>query len=549
MPVNSRVRSGTFALSPEMLNVVVVLFILSAHNRTMFSRAASLATESLTLVYLAIMAFGLTLAIITLLSYFGLRWLQKIALAALLILSALTAFYTDSLGAIFDEELVNNILTTHPSEGAPLINPAMIGSVLLLGVLPAILVLICPLKRRGLVRNTLAWGVTILIGLGCFAGAKALGYKAFVQVSRGEMNSVTYALQPGAFLVATTSLLENRWKVWGLPFTLIGLDARRGAKIAKAPKPVVLFLVVGETARAQNQQIDGYVRETNPQLSKRDILNFGPATSCATSTIPSLRCMFSKFDRVEMSYVKFATHENLLDIAAHAKIGVEWYDNDWTFAEGGVTDRIKVERLYQRHDLAACVSGECDDAVFFDFMDQVIAQTTTDKLVVIHLVGSHFPYYRRYPAAFEVFKPACNSPVLSTCTPQEIINAYDNSIRYTDYILAHFIDTLSQQTKITPALIYTSDHGESLGENGVFLHSAPRSMAPPEQTSVPFFLWLSQPYIQAFNVDMPCLRQKATAAVAGATTSHDNFFSTALGLLDIQTAEHKAALDLTAGCM
>jgi lipid A ethanolaminephosphotransferase len=332
------------------------------------------------------------------------------------------------------------------------------------------------------------------------------------------------------------------------------LDAQRGAKISNAAKPVVLFLVVGETARAQNQQIDGYERETNPLLSKLDILNFGPATSCATSTIPSLRCLFSKFGRDQMSYVKFATHENLLDIAAHAKIAVEWYDNDWTFAEGGVTDRIKVERLYQRHDLAACVSGECDDAVFFDFLNKVIAQTTSDKLVVIHLVGSHFPYYRRYPAAFEVFKPACNSPVLESCTPQEIINAYDNSIRYTDYILAHFMETLRQQTQIIPALIYTSDHGESLGEGGVFLHSAPLSIAPPEQTTVPFFLWLSQPYIQTFGVNMTCLQQKAAAAISSAaagaaTTSHDNFFPTALGLLDIQTTERKPELDLTAGCL
>lgn len=187
--------------------------------------------------------------------------------------------------------------------------------------------------------------------------------------------------------------------------------------------------------------------------------------------------------------------------------------------------------------------------MFFDFLDKVIAQTTRDKLVMIHLVGSHFPYHRRYPRAFEVFKPACNSPVIDTCTPQEIVNAYDNSIRYTDYVLAHFIETLTQQTQITPALIYTSDHGESLGEGGVYLHSAPLSMAPPEQTTVPFFLWLSQPYIQAFNVNMPCLRQKAAAAVSSTTTSHDNFFPTALGLLDIQTAERKPALDLMAGCM
>ncbi|WP_426033520.1 sulfatase-like hydrolase/transferase [Cypionkella sp. TWP1-2-1b2] len=206
--------------------------------------------------------------------------------------------------------------------------------------------------------------------------------------------------------------------------------------------------------------------------------------------------MFSKFGRDQMRYVKFATHENLLDIAAHAKIGVEWHDNDWTFAEGGVGDRIKVDRLYQRHDLAACVSGECDDAVFFDFMDQVIAQTASDKLMVIHLVGRHFPYHHRYPSAFEAFKPACNSPVLDTCMPQEIVNDYDNSIRYTDDVLAHFIETLTQQTQITSALIYTSDHGEALGEGGAYLHSTPLSMAPPEQTRCRFSCGFPNPALR-----------------------------------------------------
>lgn len=538
-----KIRSRLFPLNPEILNAVVVLFILIVNNQTMFSRAAKLSSLNSTLIFLAVMAFGLTLAIVTLFSYFGWVWLQKIGLVTLLILSAVTAHYTDTLGAIFDEEMVNNIISTHPSEGAALVNFSMLLAAMLYGVLPAIFVLICPVKKRGWLRNTAVWIITIILSLGLFSAGKALGYKDFVQVSRGEMNSVTYALQPSAFLVASISLLKDRWKVWGVPFTQIGLDAVRGSSSRNASKPVVLFLVVGETARSENHELDGYSRQTNPLLSNLDIVNLGPSTACATSTIPALRCLFSKFSKDEINYVKFATHENLLDVAAHAGISVEWYDNDWTFAEGGVTNRIKVDRLYSRTDLDACSSGECDDAVFFDVFDKVIAETSQSKLVVIHLVGSHFPYYRRYPAEFEIFKPACNSPVLSTCTPDEIVNAYDNSIRYTDFVLSKFIEKLKNQNKIASALLYTSDHGESLGEGGVYLHSAPIAAAPHQQTSVPFFVWMSPSYRTALDIGIDCLKKKA-----GAGVSHDNFFHTALGLLDVKTAERDSKLDLTDGC-
>ena len=530
-------------ISPETLNAIVAIYILVFHNKTMFSRASMVSSDFTTLSLFAILTLCITFLIISVFSYFGFIWIQKLGLIFMLILSSITSYYTESLGIIFDEEMVNNVLSTNATEGAALISVWMIVSILLHGVLPASLVLACQIKRRHWIKNNLIWISTIIVGILSFKVVLSTGHASFVKISRGDMNSITYALQPSAFLVSAGGLVKDRWRVWGMPFLTVGADAKQGIRIEKSAKPVVLFLIVGETARSQNQQLDGYKRETNPRLSTIELTNFGPTAACATSTIPALRCMFSKFNGNDISYEKFATHENLLDVFEHADLQVEWYDNDWTFAEGGVTNRIEVNRLFKRNDLEACKSGECYDSVFFDFFDQVIAETVRSKVVVIHLVGSHFPYYRRYPLSHEVFTPSCKSPVLSDCSPEEIVNAYDNSIRYTDFIISEFIEKLDTQNNIVPALVYTSDHGESLGEDGLYLHSTPMGSAPLQQTQVPFFIWMSAAYQQTMGVDTECLKLKAQSQ-----TSHDNFFHTALGLMDVQTTERLANLDLLEGC-
>ena len=536
-----------FALSPELLNLIVVLYILAVQNRTLFARIADLAPDPATLALLILMTFGLTLASVTLFTCFGAVWLHKLALAALLILSAITAWFTDTLGAVFDEQTVNAVYATNGGEISALTNSDIVLYACLTGLLPALIVLALPVKRRGLIRNGLIWLATFVLGLAVFVGARQIGHEGFNRATRGEVASVSYALQPAAFLVGSAKLLIDQWQILGLPFQQIGLDAKTGGLAARSGKPNVVFLVVGEAARSENHQIDGYDRPTNPMLSRADIVNFGPATSCNTSTIPSLRCMFSRAGRSDTRYVTFATTENLLDVAAHAGVAVEWYDNDWTYSGAGVATRIAVDRLYQRDDPAFCQTGgqtgECLDTIFLPVLDQVIAETTGPKLVVFHLAGSHFPYVRRYPPDFATFAPACTATSAADCTPAEIVNAYDNSIRFTDLVLGRMIQTLSHQDRITASILYTSDHGESLGENGVFMHSAPLASAPKQQTTVPFFLWFSPAARAAMDLNIPCLQAKANG-----TISHDNLFPTVLGLLDIQTRDRNPVLDLTSGC-
>ncbi len=533
----------TYRVAPEVLNVSVVCFMMLVHNQTMFERLSKLAPTGGAFILVGLMAFGVTLAFVTLLSFFPVPLFQKVVLGLLLILSSITAHFTDHLGAVFDDELVNNIFHTDFGEGSALVSSSLVFYIILTGVLPALVVFLLPVRRRSFGKNTLIWVGTLLASLVVFYGARMADHDAKAQITRGQMYSITYALQPGAFLVASTNLLIDQARILGVPFTRIGLDAKPGPLATQSPKPVVVFLVMGEAARAMNHQIDGYDRATNPLLSQTDIVNLGSASSCDTSTIPSLRCMFSRFTQAQISFVRFATYENLLDVVAHAGMGVEWYDNDWTPSGAGVAARIKVTKLFQSIDMPECSQGECTDNIFFKVLDQVIAKADGPKLVVLHLAGSHFPYSRRYPPEFEVFKPFCAGSVVGGCTIEELVNAYDNSLLYTDFVLHHLIDTLSHQDKIAASVIYTSDHGESLGENGIFMHSAPLMVAPKEQTTVPFFLWFSPAYTAAFHVKADCIRAKSAGHI-----SHDNVFSTVLGMLDIQTSETDPALNLMQGC-
>jgi lipid A ethanolaminephosphotransferase len=165
--------------------------------------------------------------------------------------------------------------------------------------------------------------------------------------------------------------------------------------------------------------------------------------------------------------------------------------------------------------------------------------------VVLHMKGSHGPaYYRRYPAQFEAFTPACNTGELADCERQAVVNAYDNTIRYTDHVLAQVIRLLRHNAeRFDTGLLYVSDHGESLGENGLYLHGLPYAIAPTEQTHVPMLLWLSSGMRQHFGLDDRCLR-----ANANKPHSHDHLFHSIVGLLDVQTSAYNADKDLFRAC-
>ncbi|OYZ83371.1 MAG: hypothetical protein B7Y03_09585 [Polaromonas sp. 24-62-144] len=341
-------------------------------------------------------------------------------------------------------------------------------------------------------------------------------------------------------------MVSNLWgsgKRVNLPKIPVAADAHLGASWSGRTKPVMFVMVVGETARAQNFSLNGYARNTNPLLSKLDVINFSHATACGTSTEVSLPCMFSSFGRANYDEEKILSHESVLHVLARAGFKVLWRDNQSGCK--GVCEGLAVDQLDKAGIEALCAEGQCFDEVLLSGMEGIARDATGNLFVVMHQLGSHGPaYFKRYPAAFKQFSPACENEDLRNCTVAEIVNAYDNSLLYTDFFLSKVIDFLTRsETKYDTAMLYVSDHGESLGDKGLYLHGMPYSIAPDVQKQVPFLVWLSPGFRRSFGIDEACLRSRANEAV-----SHDNLFYSILGALDIQTTAYRRALDIFAPC-
>jgi len=253
--------------------------------------------------------------------------------------------------------------------------------------------------------------------------------------------------------------------------------------------------------------------------------------------------MFSHFGRARYDEEKILTHESVLHVLARAGVKVLWRDNQSGCK--GVCDGLQVEQMDQARVESLCKDGQCLDEILLRGMDQVLRDHHGNLLVVMHQLGSHGPaYFKRYPLVFKQFKPACESEDLRVCSAAEIVNAYDNSLLYTDFVLGKVIDFLDQAQKThDTAMIYVSDHGESLGEGGLYLHGMPWAIAPDVQTHVPFVMWLSPALRRSFGLGADCLRAQAKLPA-----SHDNLFHSLLGYFDVQTEAYDRRLDLFAAC-
>jgi lipid A ethanolaminephosphotransferase len=304
-----------------------------------------------------------------------------------------------------------------------------------------------------------------------------------------------------------------------------------------------MVVVVGETARAANFSLNGYARETNPELAARGVINFEQASSCGTATAVSVPCMFQNVGRDGYKDSMANSREGLLDVLQRAGVGVLWRDNNSGCK--GACVREPYEDVSHIEVDAMCDPGECHDEVLLNGLQAYLDSLNHDAVIVLHMKGSHGPaYYKRYPAAFEKFTPVCKSNQLDRCQQAEIVNAYDNSLLYTDHVLAKTIDLLQHNSqRLDTGMLYLSDHGESLGENGIYLHGLPYAMAPSEQTHIPMLMWMSSGLEKRQGIAASCLEAKGKQPV-----SQDNLFHSVLGLMDVHTEAYHADLDLFRSC-
>ena len=470
------------------------------------------------------------------------RFIGKGLVALVLLIAAVSSYFMDTYGVHIDRTMLVNVMLTDRREAADYFTAALFGHLFLFALLPILVLALLPVVRRPLKRELFR---RLLVCLGCVllvAVSFGAQYKELVSLFRnhGELRNLINPVGP---VRAAVSLARKQWGERDIVVQPIGTDARL---LSHEGKPRLLVLVVGETARAMNFGLNGYGRDTTPELRRRGVINFPDVAACGTSTAVSLPCMFSMFPRSEYTERKGKEYENLVDVLRRAGVQVIWRDND-SGGSKGVADRVGEEKLYNAYVEGICNEGGCYDDILLRDIDEKLAglEPGRDVLLVLHQKGSHGPsYYLRYPPKFASFVPECRSSELQQCTQEEIINTYDNTILYTDLMLSRVMDLLERyRSRYDGAMLYVSDHGESLGEYGLYLHGVPYMVAPDEQTQVPMVMWFEGDAARNFGINADAIRQ-----ISGKQYSHDNLFHSVLGLMGVETSVYEKSLDIFASC-
>ncbi|MGS3446583.1 phosphoethanolamine transferase EptA [Klebsiella electrica] len=469
--------------------------------------------------------------------------LDRLVISLFILLSASAQYFIWTFGVVIDRAMITNILDTTPAESFALMSVKMVLTLGLSGVLMVALAWWIKIsKAKTLWRSIAVRLLNILVSALLIILVAALFYKDYASVFRNNKELVK-SLSPSNSIVAINSWYAHN-QMDNLPLVKIGEDAVQKPEMHSGPRKNLTILVLGETSRAQNFSLGGYDRETNPRLKQDDVIYFANTTSCGTATAVSVPCMFSNMPRAHYDEELAHHQEGVLDILQRAGVRVLWNDNDGGCK--GACDRVPHQNVTDLNLTGQCIDGECYDEVLFHNLENYIDNLQQDGIIVLHTIGSHGPtYYNRYPAEFKKFTPTCDTNEIQSCTQQQLTNTYDNTILYIDYMVDKTIKLLqSKQDKFTTSLVYLSDHGESLGENGVYLHGLPWSIAPETQKHVPMLIWLSPDYQQRYGVSSQCLQQRAKTA----PYSQDNLFSTLLGLLGVNTHEYQAADDILTPC-
>lgn len=448
------------------------------------------------------------------------RWVLSIIVVS----AAWAAFYMDEFGVIIDHVMLDNAAKTDTAEIMGLLSWGFFIKMMLLGVIPAwVLIKLVPARfyQRDAFKIRMTQIGLLLLGMILVVIPCSADYATFIR----EHKMVRMYANPTFFhysLVKWTSKKLFTRSITGLQKTAI--DA---VNVEADQHHELIIMVVGETARFDRFSLNGYARETNPRLSKENVVSFKQVTSCGTSTGVSVPCMFSMLTRKQYDEDKALHMENALDVLNRKGVKVLWRDNNSD--SKGVALRVPYEDFRSPAHNPVCDDNECRDVGMLSGLDKFVEKNKDhDILIVLHQMGNHGPeYYRRYPDAFKKFTPICKTGRLSECTQQEVDNSYDNAILYTDYFLSEVIQFLKKyDDKRETAMLYVADHGESLGEHGIYLHAAPYMIAPKEQTHVPSILWVGQHFDYQLSQVRPYENYRL---------SHDDVFCTLLTAYELKS--------------
>lgn len=483
-----------------------------------------------------------TILINILLTLIAWPWVGRVLIGIVLVISSIVTYFTSAYGVMIDRVMIRNVFETDMSEAFELINPSLLLYLLLLGVLPLLLLIRVRIEfaswRRELTRKAL-----VMLASGVAIAAIAFSFNEDYAALLRNHRELRQMLTPLNYFAALQGYAKEMDRASG-PREIVGGDAVRSSSWPVSKRKTLLVIVLGETARTANFSLGGYARPTNPELAGKNVVFYRNVESCGTSTSVSLPCMFSGLDRDHFSEKAAAKRESLLKLVARAGLAVLWRENNSGCK--GTCEGVETEILSTKQISGLCRDGECWDEVLLEGLQERLDREKRDLVIVLHQKGSHGPaYYLRYPDRFAVFQPACQTSDLGSCSQEEITNAYDNSILYTDHVLTRIIGLLENNSKrFDSSMIYVSDHGESLGEKGLYLHGIPFLLAPEEQKKVPMVFWASAGFRRRLGLKKGCLEANADVPY-----SHDHFYHSVLGLLRIETAVYRPELDVFRPCI
>jgi len=523
-------------LTQPKLIISTVIFLILFDNYTFFINTLKIYPLGLDnigfLISLVFLLIALNIFLFTLLSS---KYTTKPILITVVLVSSLTNYFMNSYHIIIDDNMIRNTLQTNLNESMDLLSIKQLIYLLILGVIPAIFIYKSKIEYRSLNEELISKAKTILLSLLIIIVSIMIFSKYYTSFVR-EHKPLRFSINPTYWIYSIGKYVGLTFSSGEIIVKPIGVDAK---VIKSSSKNKIIIMVVGEAVRADHLSLNGYKKETNPLLKKENIINFSNTYSCGTSTAESVPCMFSIFDKADYSYKKGISNENILDVLNHTNdISILWRDNNSD--SKGVALRVSYQYYKTAQNNTICIEGECRDEGMLVGLDKYIEKNRgKDILIILHQMGNHGPaYYKRYTKDFEKFKPVCKTNQLEQCTKNEISNAYDNALLYTDYFLSKTINLLKKYDKThETAMIYMSDHGESLGENGVYLHGLPYFIAPDAQTHIGALMWFGTEISK--YIDVQKIRQNSDKKY-----TQDNLFHTLLGIFEVKTEVYDKSLDI-----
>ena len=522
-------------MSQVKLVLLVAFFISTFDNILFFRNVIKVYPFNLENVGFLISLFIVLFSfIVFLLIIVSTKYTTKLVLITVLIFSSFITYFMNTYNIIVDYTMIQNTVQTNINESLDLFTSSLVLYVVLLGIIPSYIVFRVKIEYKSFGAELWSKLTTIIFSL-ALIGLLIFIFSKFYTSFFREYKPLRFYTNPTYAVYSLGKYINLMINNQNIILKPLGVDAN--IKNNKSKK--LSIMIVGEAVRADRFSLNGYDRQTNPLLEEENIINFANFSSCGTSTAVSVPCMFSQYSRSTYSHKKGLSSQNVLDVLNHTdNIDVLWRDNNSD--SKSVALRVTYQDFRKPKINTICEGNECRDVGMLVGLQEYIDKSDKDNIfIVLHQMGNHGPaYFKRYPKEFEKFKPICKTNQLEKCSVEEINNAYDNSVLYTDYFLSEVIQLLKQNdSTYETAMIYMSDHGESLGEKGLYLHGLPYFMAPKTQTHIPALMWFGENTQRSLNIEQ--IKRNANNIY-----SHANLFHTILGLMNVETSVYKESLDI-----